>query len=87
MAGRGSGPVRFERKMRSGLGATLEGLDDDHATAATGTGLRERRHLAVIGIGGFGFCRDGAKQLAGPGDVGSAPAVGEQAVMTDAVEA
>ncbi len=66
------------------MGATLEGLDDDHATAATGTGLRERRHLAIIGIG---LCRDAAKQLAGPGDVGGAPAVGEQAVMTDAVEA
>ncbi len=61
------------------MGATLERLNDDHAPAATGTGLRERRHLAVIGIGGFGFWRDDAEQLAGPGDVGGAPAIGEQA--------
>ncbi len=69
------------------LGATLEGLDDDHAAAATGTGLRERRHLAVIGIGGFSFWRDGAEQLAGLGDVADASTVGEQTVMTDTVEA
>ncbi len=61
------------------MGATLERLDDDHATAATGTGPGEHLRLAVIVFGGFGLWRDGAKQLAGPGDVGDAPAVSEQA--------
>ncbi len=40
-----------------------------------------------MGIGGFGFWCDGAKQLAGASDVGGASPIGEQPVMADAVEA
>ena len=65
----------------------LEGLDDDHAAAAIWAGLGERCLFAVFGIGGIDFRCNDAEQLAGPGDVGGAPAVGEQTVVTDTVEA
>src|ERR1700730_3324882 len=39
-------------------GAAPEGLDDDHAAAAAGTGLRERLWLAAVGRGiVIGFAR------------------------------
>jgi len=65
-------------------GAALERLDDDHATAAAWTS-----RLAWIdgGIGGpaFRFCN--GEQLTRACDVVGAGAAGEQAVVTDAMEA
>ena len=67
----------------------LEGLDDDHAPAAGGTGLCEALPLLVILIGaGFGFVllRLDAEQLSHPRQVLGAGAVGEEALMADAME-
>jgi hypothetical protein len=68
-------------------GAALERLDDDHASAAARTRVRERLGFGVLGISGLGLCRRHVKQTAGPGDVVGARAAGEQAVVADAVEA
>ena len=68
----------------------LEDLDDDHATAAARTRLRERFGfvgLGAAGIGGLGLCRRHVEQAARSGDVVGARAAGEQTVVTDAVEA
>ncbi len=62
--------------------AAHEGLDDDHGSAAARAGLGEGRRFGVIGLGG----RHG-EQFAGTGDVAGARAVGEEAVVADAVEA
>ncbi len=50
--------------------------------------MGEHRRLIGIGdrIGLAPWCRD-AEQLADPGEVLDAPAIGEQAIMADAVEA
>jgi len=66
------------------LAGTLEDLDDDHATAAawawrTRIGWRS-------GFFGLGRCRH-REQLPGKGDIGLAAGAGEQAVVTDTVEA
>ncbi len=66
----------------------LEGLDDDHGSPAGRAGIGEHRRLIGIGdrIGLAPWCWD-AEQLAGSGDVAGAPAIGEEAVVADAVEA
>ncbi len=48
----------------------LEGLDDDHGSAAAGTGLGEGRRFRVIGgVGVIGLGDRHAEQLADTGDV------------------
>ncbi len=66
----------------------LEGLDDDHGSAAARTGLCEACRLIGLG-GGFGlvlWCRQ-VEQLTRPGEVLDAPAIGKKAIMANAVEA
>ncbi len=66
--------------------AGLEGLDDDHRPTAAGAGLGAAWRF--IGVGsGLVLGRGDLEQLAGPGQVLGAPAVGEQAVVANAVEA
>ncbi len=73
--------------MASWFLSALEGLDDDHGSAAVGTWLGEGRRFRVIGgLGVIGLGGRHAEQLAGTGDVASAPAIGEEAVVSDAVE-
>ena len=72
------------------LAATREGLDDDHA--ATAARARLRQHARLLGFGGaVGLVRRHAgrhsEQLAGAGDVGRAVAIGEQSLVTDAMQA
>ena len=73
----------------SRLAAAREDLDDDHAAAAARAGTWQQARL--VRRGGLVVLRLDARrhteQLAGAGDVGGAVAVGEQAVVTDAVEA
>ncbi len=66
----------------------LEGLDDDHGSAAGRAGIGEHRRLIGIGdrIGLAPWCWD-VEQLAGSGEVLDAPAIGKKAIMADAVEA
>src|SRR5260221_4174915 len=69
---------------------TLEGLDDDHAAAATGTGMRERLRLTVsgaVGITRLILCRGDVEQVTRSRDVLGAATVGEETVMADAMEA
>jgi hypothetical protein len=71
-------------------GTALEDLDDDHAAAATRTRAGERLGLVglgAVGIPGLGLCRRHVEQAARSGDVVGARTAGEQAVVTDAVEA
>src|SRR5208282_4956410 len=72
-----------------GRAAALECLDDDHSPAATWAGIRGQVGLAVIGgIGVFTLpsrLRD-IEQLTDAGDVRGAAAIGEQAIVADAVE-
>src|SRR5262245_63638161 len=65
--------------------AAREGLDDDHAAAATWT----CRLVAIgsIGIGGFALGVWPSEQFAGPCDVVGAGGLGQQAVVGAAVEA
>ena len=65
--------------------SALEGLDDDHAAAAT----RTCRLVVIrsIGIGGFALGLWPSEQFAGARDVIGGGASGEQAVVADAVEA
>ncbi len=65
----------------------LEGLDDDHGSAAGRAGIGKHRRLIGIHIIGFAlWCWD-AEQLAGSGEVLGARAVGEEAVVSDTAEA
>src|SRR5215468_8734306 len=64
--------------------AAREGLDDDHAAAAVWAGMR---FDVIGGIVRFGLRLWEDKQLAGARDVLDPLAVGEQAVVADAVEA
>ena len=69
--------------------ATLECLDDDHAPAAARAGIRGWLDLAVIRtVRVVGLLRrlGNLKQLTGADDVLGPAAIGEQAVMADAVE-
>ena len=71
-------------------GAALEDLDDDHASAAAWTRARRGGRLVafiVIGINSLGLGLLATEQLAGACDVVGAGGLGEQAVMTDTVEA
>ena len=72
------------------LGAGFEGLDDDHATAAS----RARRLGRLLLIDGLAGTDIGSRvmvlrrqETAGQGDIVGAMAVGEQTVMPDMVEA
>jgi hypothetical protein len=68
--------------------ATLECLDDDHAPAAAWAGIRGWLGLAVIGtpgVGGLPRRLWDVEQLTGSSDVLGPAAIGEQAVMADAV--
>jgi hypothetical protein len=65
----------------------LEGLDDDHGPAAVGAGLAERLWPGIGLVGGFVSRRLDLEQLADPGEVLGAAAVGKEAIMADAVEA
>jgi len=73
----------------SGRATALEDLDDDHAAAAAGTGMRKCRWLTVAGTvcptGLILRCRH-VEQLTRMRDVLDTPAVGEETVVTDAVE-
>ena len=69
--------------------ATLECLDDDHSAAATWTGIRGWLGFAVIrggGVAGFLSHLRNTEQLTGSGDVLGPSAIGEQAIVADAVE-
>src|SRR5215813_14523617 len=76
----------------SRLAACLEGLDDEHATAAAGAWLGERLRLICLACllsfcrsigGGLGEVQELAHVLDGFGAI----AAGENAVVADAVEA
>ncbi len=74
--------------MASWFLSGLEGLDDDHGSAAVWAGLGEGRRFGVIGaVGVVGLGGRHGEQFAGTGDVAGAAAVGEQTVVADAVEA
>ena len=70
--------------------AALKGLDDDHPSAATGAWVREYLWLIVVsGIICFGLlmpCHN-TEQLTHFHQVPGSPGIGEQAVVTDTVEA
>ncbi len=73
--------------MASWFLSALEGLDDDHCSAAMWARLDEDRRFRVIGgVGVIGLGGRHAEQFAGQGDVAGAPAIGKQSVVTDAVE-
>ena len=73
-----------------GRGAALENLDDDHASAAAWARVREGGRLVatiIIGICSLALGLLATEQLAGACDVVRAGSLGEQAVVSDAVEA
>ena len=69
------------------LGAAREGLDDEHASAATGAWPRQQARLVYPcgggDIGRLGGGQDG-EQVASPRDVGGTAAAGEQSVVYEA---
>ncbi len=70
--------------------ASLEALDDDHASATVWARLGEGRRLAIIvavGIVGFGLRRRHGKELTRQGQILDPMAVSEEAIMADPVEA
>jgi hypothetical protein len=70
-----------------GLGAALENLDDDHASAAAWAREREGGRLVaivIIGICSLALGLLATEQLAGACDVVGAGSLGEQAVVSDA---
>ena len=71
------------------LAAAREGLDDDHAAAAARAWARQHAGLVGRGFGRFGFVRMSrhGEQLARVRNVFGAVAVGEQPIVSDAVEA
>ena len=82
----------------AGLAAWLEGLDDEHAAAAAGARLGERQGLISLACllsfcRSMSFCRSigrgqgEVQELAQVLDGFGAIAAGEQAVVSDAVEA
>ncbi len=75
---------------RPWLVAALEGLDDDHGAAAAGTRIGAgRRFFGIDGLAVAGRAVEGrhGEEVARPCQVLGAPAVGEQAVVANAVEA
>ena len=73
-------------RRRAWLSAALEGFDDDHASAATGAWAGEQRRLVGVGDGIRLLMRH-VEQFPRPGQVFGAVAIGEEAVVSDAVEA
>ena len=73
------------------LAAAREDFDDDHPAAAAGTWTRQ--HARLVGFCcGLGYlwlfwARWYGEQIAGACDIGSTVAIGEQAIVPDAVEA
>ena len=72
------------------LATVREDLNDDHA--ATATRARCWQHTRLIGLGGsvrlrLRHVRRHGEQFAGPRNVGAAIAIGEQPVVTDAMQA
>jgi len=66
----------------------LQGLDGDHGSAAGGAGKREAWRFLGLGEGrGLVLWRLDIEQLARPGEVLGAPAVGKESVVADAMEA
>jgi len=63
----------------------LEGFDDDHGAAASGA--RMVGQVRLVGVLGRLFAARHGEQLAGLGEAGGAIAVGEEAVVADAMEA
>ena len=65
-----------------------ERLDDDQASAAAGTREGEdARPVECIGAIGVGRGSESSQQLANAGNVGGAAAIGEEPIVTDAVQA
>ncbi len=68
----------------------LEGLDDDHGTAAAGTGLVGGLCFPIVvlalGVGSV-LVRLDLEELAGGREVFGAPAIGKEPAVADAVEA
>jgi len=71
-------------RWRTRLHPALEGLDDEHAPAAAGTGRPWIWRLDRLNARDWRWHR---KQSPGAGDVGLAAGAGEQAVVADAMEA
>ena len=72
-----------------GLASARESLDDDHAAAAARAWLRQHAGLLECGFGRLSFfwaCRRG-EQLARVRNVFGSVAVGEQPIVSDAMEA
>src|SRR5271169_1849182 len=70
-------------------GSALESLDDDHAPAAARARIRERLRLGVTSAAGIvrlDACWLHVEQLTRPRDVVGASAIGEEAVVADAME-
>ena len=80
----------FSERRAARSASAFECLDDDHAAAAARAWMREEARLGLIGVIGalvlFAWDRRG-EQLARAGDVLSADAAREQAVMANAVKA
>ena len=75
---------RRRNRWRTRLHPALEGLDDEHAPAAAGTGRPWIWRLDRLNARDWRWHR---KQSPGAGDVGLAAGAGEQAVVADAMEA
>jgi len=73
--------MRRWRRARSSR--TLEDLDDDHTTAAAGAWQRRIRQRSVLDRRWCGH----SEQLPSTRDIGLAASAGEEAVVTDAMEA
>src|SRR5207247_7719162 len=79
----------WNRRAISRSAAALEDLNDDHAATAARTRMRGCLRLTVVGpVGTTGVIlrRRHVEQLPRSRNVLGAPAVGEQTVVTDAVE-
>jgi hypothetical protein len=70
------------------LAAARESLDDDHAAAAARAWTRQRAGLFERGFGRLGFfwARRQGEQLARVRNVSGSVAVGEQPIVSDAME-
>ncbi len=74
--------------MASWFLSALEGLDDDHGSAAMWAKLDDdRRFLVLGGVGVMGLGGRHGEQLAGTVDVAGVPTVSREPVMADAMEA
>ena len=73
----------MRRWWRPRLSRTLKDLDDDHTTAAAGAWQRRIWHRSIADRRWCGH----SKQLPSTRNIGLAACAGEEAVVTDAVEA